>query len=131
MERLFRSLSSKWVPCLGYRCLVEARRGIAHYLMGYCSRRQPHTAIGGLSPVQIWFLPGNNSLICQFILHSNRRNWLTKSNFQSLSEKSIAIQIVTHLSSKATTLWHVTCFLLGGKVYYLVAPTNRCSVSLI
>lgn len=51
MERLFRSVKSEWVPRLGYRNLLEAKRDIGFYLMMYYNYRRPHTFNNGVSPV--------------------------------------------------------------------------------
>ena len=51
MERLFRSLKTEWVPSIGYRSIVEARKDIGQYLMDYYNHRRPHTANDGMTPV--------------------------------------------------------------------------------
>jgi len=35
MERLFRSLKTKWIPPLGYRSVSAAREDLGRYLEGY------------------------------------------------------------------------------------------------
>lgn len=50
MERLFRSLKSEWIPEQGYRCELEARQDLGHYLMHYYNWLRPHTFNEGLAP---------------------------------------------------------------------------------
>lgn len=51
MERVFRSLKSEWIPKEGYRSVIDARKDIASYLMGYYNCVRPHQWNHGLSPV--------------------------------------------------------------------------------
>jgi len=51
MERLFRSLKSEWIPALGYRSHIEAKRDIGSYLMDYYNRQRPHAFNDGMPPV--------------------------------------------------------------------------------
>ncbi len=50
VERLFRSLKTEWVPSMGYRSTVEARKDIGLYLMDYYNRKRPHTANDRMAP---------------------------------------------------------------------------------
>ena len=43
MERLFRSLKTKWVPNTGYHSLKEAEQDISYYLMDYDNWQRPHS----------------------------------------------------------------------------------------
>jgi putative transposase len=52
MERLFRSLKTEWVPSIGYPSLVEAKRDIGDYLMGYYNWQRPHQYNGGVAPAE-------------------------------------------------------------------------------
>ena len=42
MERVFRSLKSEWIPSLGYRSILDARKDLGDYLMNYYNRQRPH-----------------------------------------------------------------------------------------
>ena len=59
MERFFRSLKTEWVPEIGYRSFVEAKRAVINYIIGYYSQVRPHKHNGGLSPnvaeQKFWF----------------------------------------------------------------------------
>ncbi|MGE1982656.1 IS3 family transposase [Pseudomonas aeruginosa] len=50
MERLFRSLTSEWVPSTGYLTAQEAQRDISHYLMHRYNWIRPHQFNDGLPP---------------------------------------------------------------------------------
>jgi len=52
MERVLRSLKSEWVPVTGYTSLIEAKRDIGQYLMGYYNWQRPHQYNGGLPPAK-------------------------------------------------------------------------------
>ena len=50
MEELLRSLTSKWIPAIGYLTAQSARRDISHYLMQCYKWQQPQQFNGGLPP---------------------------------------------------------------------------------
>jgi len=60
MERVFRSLKSEWIPSLGYRSILDARKDIGDYLMDYYNRQRPHA----LTPVCRLWSPKKNLKYC-------------------------------------------------------------------
>ena len=52
MERLFRSLKTKWLPTMRYTSLREAKRDISDYLMNYYNWRRPHRHNDGIPPAE-------------------------------------------------------------------------------
>lgn len=48
MERLFRSLKTKWVPNHGYQSITESTMDIGWYLMIFYNQKRPHAANDGL-----------------------------------------------------------------------------------
>lgn len=60
MERVFRSLTTEWVPTNGYRSFAEASQAITDYLIGYYNQHRPHQYNDGLKPNEserLYWLP--------------------------------------------------------------------------
>jgi putative transposase len=50
MERFFRSLKTEWIPGVGYKSFLEAKKYIVDYIIGYYCEIRPHRHNDGLSP---------------------------------------------------------------------------------
>lgn len=75
MERLFRSLKSKWMPTTGYRSAVEAKRDVSYLLMNYYNLERPHQFSDGLPLAQDEKLTNKVSRFC-WPLHYSEKNKL-------------------------------------------------------